>query len=461
MAEAEALLVAANFDIKVARAAFFPSIQLTGSYGFSNAALNTLFTPGGTIVSLAAGLTQPLFDGGLLRGQLEQAKGRYDELLADYRKAVVQAFTDVEDALTAWRFTTEQEALQRQAVATAQRAANIARAQMQAGTVDVTTVLQAETTLFNAEDTSRAGAAGAVPGAAQSLQGAGRRLDRADRTDPGSVPRPAARDWCPAVSRCRWEATSGDASRLAMDSLTREPADLMTRPRSRRWLMAVLCLLVIAGIGYAIWFWPAGSGDQAARNRNANQPIPVLVATAEQKDVPIYLDALGTVQAFNTVTVKPMVDGPLNAVNFTEGQDVKKGDVLAQIDPRTYQAALDQATAKKAQDEAQLANARLDLARYTKLAANNYTSGQQADTARAQVAQLEALVKQDQAQIDNARTQLGYTTITSPLDGRTGMRQVDAGNIVHASDATGMVVITQLQPISVVFTLAAADARGR
>ena len=148
----------------------------------------------------------------------------------------------------------------------------------------------------------------------------------------------------------------------------------------------------------------AAQRNQAARNRNANQPIPVLVATAEQKDVPIYLDALGTVQAFNTVTVKPMVDGPLIAVNFTEGQDVKKGDVLAQIDPRTYQAALDQATAKKAQDEAQLANARLDLARYTKLAANNYTSAQQADTARAQVAQLEALVKQDQAQIDNART---------------------------------------------------------
>ena len=239
-----------------------------------------------------------------------------------------------------------------------------------------------------------------------------------------------------------------------MDSLTREPPDLTTtRSRSRRWVMVVLCLLVVAGIGYAIWFWPAGSADHAARNRNANQPIPVLVATAETKDVPIYLDALGTVQAFNTVTVKPMVDGPLNAVNFKEGQDVKQGDVLAQIDPRTYQAALDQAVAKKAQDEAQLANARLDLARYSKLVANNYTSGQQADTARAQVAQLEALVKQDQAQIDNARTLLGYTTITAPLAGRTGMRQVDAGNIVHASDTTGMVVITQLQPISVVFTL--------
>ena len=238
-----------------------------------------------------------------------------------------------------------------------------------------------------------------------------------------------------------------------MDSLTREPLDLTTRSRSRRWLMVLLCLLVVAGIGYAIWFWPAGSAGQAARNRNANQPIPVLVATAEQKDVPIYLDALGTVQAFNTVTVKPMVDGPLNTVNFTEGQDVKKGDVLAQIDPRTYQAALDQAVAKKAQDEALLANARLDLARYSKLVANNYASAQQADTARAQVAQDEAQVKQDQAQIDNARTLLGYTTIASPLDGRTGMRQVDAGNIVHASDTTGLVVLTQLQPISVLFTL--------
>jgi multidrug efflux system membrane fusion protein len=238
-----------------------------------------------------------------------------------------------------------------------------------------------------------------------------------------------------------------------MDSLTREPIDLLTRTRSRRWLMAVLCALLVVGIGYVIWFWTGSAANQAARNRNANQPIPVLIAPAEQKDVPIYLDALGTVQAFNTVTIKPMVDGPLLTVNFNEGQAVKKGDLLAQIDRRTYQAALDQATAKKAQDEAQLANARLDLARYTKLAANNYTSAQQADTARAQVAQLEAQVQQDQAQIDSARTQLSYTTIVSPLDARTGLRQVDAGNIVHASDTTGLVVLTQLQPISVVFTL--------
>src|SRR6478752_261680 len=231
-----------------------------------------------------------------------------------------------------------------------------------------------------------------------------------------------------------------------MDTLIREPADLRTRPRSRRWLMALLCLLVIAGIGYAIWFWPGGAANQAALNRNANQPIPVLVATAETKDVPIYLDALGTVQAFNTVTVKPMVDGPLNAVNFKEGQDVKQGDVLAQIDPRTYQAALDQAVAKKAQDEAQLANARLDLQRYTTLARNEGVSKQQQDTQRAQVAQFEAQVAADQGAIDAARTQLSFTTIRSPINGRVGLRLVDQGNIVRAGDATGIVTVSQLQP---------------
>ncbi|MBN8908307.1 MAG: efflux RND transporter periplasmic adaptor subunit, partial [Rhodospirillales bacterium] len=162
---------------------------------------------------------------------------------------------------------------------------------------------------------------------------------------------------------------------------------------------------------------------------------------------------LGTVQAFYPVTVKPMVDGPLTSVNFTAGHEVKKGAVLAQIDPRTYQAALDQAVAKKAQDEALLANARADYVRYQKLVANNYTSAQQADTAKSQVAQYEAQVRQDQAQIESAQTNLSYTTITSPIDGRTGIRQVDPGNIVHASDTTGIVVITQLQPISVVFTL--------
>jgi multidrug efflux system outer membrane protein len=152
VASAEAQLVAQNFSITVARAAFFPSIQLTASAGYQAPALNRLITPGGALASLAEGLTLPIFDGGTLRGQLDLAKGRYDELLADYRKAVVQAFTDVDTALTAWRYATEQEALQGIAVETARRAATIAQAQMEAGTVDITTVLTAETTLFSAED---------------------------------------------------------------------------------------------------------------------------------------------------------------------------------------------------------------------------------------------------------------------------------------------------------------------
>jgi len=243
-----------------------------------------------------------------------------------------------------------------------------------------------------------------------------------------------------------------------MDALIRDPPDLQTRPQTRRRSRlrrigaVALCLLVVAAIVYTIWFWPSHRGTPAVRP-GAGLPVPVVVAAAVQKDVPIFLEGLGTVQAFNTVTVKPMVDGPLVAVNFKEGQKVRKDEVLAQIDPRTYQAAYDQMVAKKAQDEAQLANARLDMARYQKLIANKYASEQQADTARSLVTQYEGLVRQDQAQIDNTRTQLGYTTITSPLDGRTGMRLVDQGNIVHASDTTGLVMITQLQPISVVFTL--------
>jgi membrane fusion protein, multidrug efflux system len=243
-----------------------------------------------------------------------------------------------------------------------------------------------------------------------------------------------------------------------MDALTREEVTgeklrIPRRARARGWRSIVLCLLALAAIGSVIWFFPASEPAGPDKQRDANQPIPVVTAAATSKDMPIYLDGLGTVQAFNTVTIKAMVDGPLLSVDVREGQDVRKGDVLARIDPRTYQAALDSAVAKKEQDEAQLANARLDLARYQKLVANNYASGQQADTAKAQAAQFQALVAQDQAQIDTARAQLSYTTILAPIDGRTGIRRVDPGNIVHAIDTTGMLMITQLQPISVLFTL--------
>ena len=213
-------------------------------------------------------------------------------------------------------------------------------------------------------------------------------------------------------------------------------------------------VLLLAAGGGGLWYYthrqPDPVVETAARGR---QPIPVVVAAAETRDVPIYMDGLGTVQASANVTIKPMVDGPLVEVRFKEGQDVKAGDVLARIDPRQYQAALDQAVAKMRQDDANLANARLDLARYQKLAATAYTSAQQADTQKALVAQLEAQVAQDQAVIDNARTQLGYTTIVSPVDGRLGVRAVDAGNIVRASDPAGLVVVATLKPINVQFTL--------
>jgi multidrug efflux system membrane fusion protein len=239
-----------------------------------------------------------------------------------------------------------------------------------------------------------------------------------------------------------------------MDALTREPVIAPPANRARRWAGALLCVLLTVGIGAAIWLWPVAPPEQnAARLREANQVIPVVAAAAVKRDMPVWLDGLGTVQAFQTVTVKSMVDGPLVSVAFKEGQDVHAGDVLARIDPRVYQAALDSAAAKKALDEATLANARLDLTRYQKLVQSNYATQQQADTAKATVAQLEAQVRQDQALIDTAQTQLSYTTITSPLDGKVGVRLVDMGNIVHATDTTGLLVITQLQPISVMFSL--------
>ena len=170
-------------------------------------------------------------------------------------------------------------------------------------------------------------------------------------------------------------------------------------------------------------------------------------------DVPVYLDGVGTVRALNTVTVRPQVDGRLMSVNYIEGQQVDRGFVLAKIDPTTYQAAYDQVVAKKGLDQATLANARLDLERYTKLVASNSIARQQLDTQQALVSQLEAQVRLDQAAIDNAKAILEYTTITAPIAGRTSIRLVDEGNIVRASDSSGIVVITQLQPISILFTL--------
>jgi multidrug efflux system membrane fusion protein len=208
----------------------------------------------------------------------------------------------------------------------------------------------------------------------------------------------------------------------------------------------------LAAAAFAAWYAIAHKPADAAA-RNAPPPIAVDAAAVMHADVPIYLTGLGTVQAFYTVTVTARVDGELQKIAFTEGRTVHKGDLLAQIDPRPNRAAYDQAIATKAKDAAQLANAKRDLDRYTILQPQDLASKQTVDTQHAMVDQLTAQLQVDQAVIDNARTQLEYTRITSPIDGRTGMRLVDPGNIVHAAATTGIVVVTQVQPISVIFTL--------
>jgi multidrug efflux system membrane fusion protein len=218
-------------------------------------------------------------------------------------------------------------------------------------------------------------------------------------------------------------------------------------------IIAAVCLVLAGGIVWLVLYRSDAAKKKQAAGRGMTPVVPVIAGVVAQKNVPIYLDGLGTVQAFNTVSVKARVDGQLKKVAFTEGQDVKSGDLLAQIDPAPFQTALEQAAAKKVQDEAQLANGKLDLKRETDLYAAKVDSEQVFETQKALVAQLDAAVKADQAAIDSAKVQLDYTSITSPIDGRTGLRQVDQGNIVHAADSNGLVVITQLKPIAVIFTL--------
>lgn len=200
-----------------------------------------------------------------------------------------------------------------------------------------------------------------------------------------------------------------------------------------------------------------GSGAPPARGgggRGADMgPVPVIAGEVTRRDVPVFLNGLGNVQGFNTVTVRSRVDGQLDRVAFTEGQDVKEGDLLAQIDPRPLQATLDQSKARRDQNAALLANAELDLQRDLALLKGDAGTAQKADTQKALVEQLKATIKADDAAIEAARVQLNYATILSPITGRTGIRTVDAGNVVRATDPTGIVVITQLKPISVIFTL--------
>ncbi|MBN9063065.1 MAG: efflux RND transporter periplasmic adaptor subunit [Rhizobiales bacterium] len=236
-------------------------------------------------------------------------------------------------------------------------------------------------------------------------------------------------------------------------------------------LFALVLIGAAAGFGGSWWYFHdggtavhearPGAGRGGGRGRrfagNPDETVPVLVTPVAVRDIPVHRDGIGNVQAYAAVTARAQVEGRLLSVNFKEGQDVKKGDVLARIDPAVYQAQYDQAVAKKAQDEANLANARIDLERYEKLAATNAGSKQQADGQKALVAQLEAQIRSDQAAIDNAKTVLDYTTIVSPIDGRAGLRQVDAGNIIRSSDSAGLVTIAQVKPIAVLFTLPQRD----
>ncbi|MGH7071581.1 MAG: efflux RND transporter periplasmic adaptor subunit, partial [Acetobacteraceae bacterium] len=222
----------------------------------------------------------------------------------------------------------------------------------------------------------------------------------------------------------------------------------------RAVLSAALVLVALLGGGFLVARSPAKPAESPAIEA---APVPVTIARVSRQDVPIYLLGLGQVQALKTVVVKAEVSGILEETPFKEGDEVKAGTVLALIDPRPYQAVLDQALAKQAEDQAQLANARQDLARYAELATKNFASRQQLDTQQATVAGDVALLQADQAAIEAARLNLEFTRITAPIDGRLGLRQVDPGNLIEANSSTGIVTITQMKPIGVIFTLPQTD----
>jgi membrane fusion protein, multidrug efflux system len=220
--------------------------------------------------------------------------------------------------------------------------------------------------------------------------------------------------------------------------------------RTIRWVLLIAALAVAGYFGWQRYGHEYAPRAQTAQKAPARNPVPVKIAAVEKADFPVYLTGLGTVQGFNTVLVRTRVDGQINSIAFKEGQFVKQGDTLVEIDPRPFGAALDQAKAKKAQDQANLANANLDLQRYTKL--GEFATRQQTDTQRSTVAQLTAQIAADDAAIFNAQTQLDYATVKAPFSGIAGLRQVDVGNIVNASTQTGIVSIAQIEPIAVIFT---------
>jgi len=220
--------------------------------------------------------------------------------------------------------------------------------------------------------------------------------------------------------------------------------------KTSRPILWIVIIAAVALAGYSGWQKFLGSEAAKTAQQKSSPAVPVSVASVQKADFPVYLTGLGTVQGFNTVQVRTRVDGQIDKIAFTEGQIVNQGDLLVEVDPRPFQAALDQAKAKKAQDEANLANANLDLQRYTKL--GEFATRQQTDTQRSTVAQLTAQIAADEAAIANAQTQLDYTQVKTPITGVAGLRQVDIGNIVNASSQTPVVTIAQIEPIAVIFT---------
>jgi len=225
--------------------------------------------------------------------------------------------------------------------------------------------------------------------------------------------------------------------------------------RHRRIALIVVCCAILAAVGVGYKVWSGGPNTAQAARKSSRQAVPVTVSAATRQSVPIYLTGLGTVQAMYTVAIHTQVDGKLQDVFFKEGQRVNKGDVLAKIDPRLYQAALDQAKARKAMDEATLVAAQKDLERFQTLVRKNAETQQNLDLQQSKVDQIKASIDADQATIETAQTNLDYTNIVAPTAGRMGVRMVDPGNIVHASDSGAIAVLTQTQPAAVLFTLPA------
>jgi len=225
----------------------------------------------------------------------------------------------------------------------------------------------------------------------------------------------------------------------------------------RKLLMSVASAIVVLAVGGGLAATRGARSERPAAPSAAASPVPVVAGQVTSHDVPIYLRGVGTVIAYNTVLVRSQIQGQITKIGFTEGQPVHAGDLLAQIDPRPYQAQLDQVTATRDRDQAQLTNAEANLGRYTQLGDKGWATPQLVDTQKAQVAQLQSAIKADEALIEAAKVQLGYTALTSPIDGVTGVRQIDIGNVIHPTDPNGLVVVTQIEPISVIFTLPETD----